>query len=97
MRTQIATLVQAWLLLDFFGDARRSGTDSGSSLTTTIMWQALLAFGFAILLYPDVPPVPFAAANLCLSTLLVGVGSLGARGPPSTRRRLLRATSAPLQ
>ena len=77
MRTQVATLVQAWLLLDFFGDARRSGADSGSSLTTTIMWQALLAFGFAILLYPDVPPVPFAAANLCLSTLLVGVGSLG--------------------
>ncbi|MCB9877985.1 MAG: hypothetical protein H6835_10330 [Planctomycetes bacterium] len=67
--------MQAWLTLDFFGDARRAG-GGGSGLTTTIMWQALLAVIFAALLYPDVPPIPFAAANLCLSTLLVGIGSL---------------------
>lgn len=76
-RVQIVALIQTWLLLDFFGDARRSGDGNGSSLTTTIMWQSLLAFGFAVLLYPDVPPVAFAAANLSLSTLLIGVGSLG--------------------
>ncbi|MFN3242410.1 MAG: hypothetical protein ACE37K_12955 [Planctomycetota bacterium] len=76
-RVQIAALVRTWLLLDFFGDARRSGGGHGSSLTTTIMWQSLLAFGFAMLLYPDVPVIPFVAANLCLSTLLIGIGSLG--------------------
>lgn len=76
-RVQIAALVRTWLLLDFFGDSRRAGDGQGSSLTTTIMWQSLLAFIFAMLLYPDVALVPFAAANLCLSTLLIGVGSLG--------------------
>lgn len=76
-RVQIAALIRAWVLLDFFGDARRDGDGAGSSLTTTIMWQSLLAFGFAVLLYPDVPPVAFVAANLSLSTLLIGVASLG--------------------
>lgn len=80
---QVAALIRAWLLLDFFGDARRSGEDTGSSLTTTIMWQSLLAFLFAMLLYPEVPPVPFAAANLCLSTLLIGVGALGDEQRPT--------------
>jgi len=76
-RVQIAALVRTWLLLDFFGDSRRAGDGEGSSLTTTIMWQSLLAFIFAMLLYPDIAFVPFVAANLCLSTLLIGVGSLG--------------------
>ncbi|MEC8653825.1 MAG: hypothetical protein VXY92_14825 [Planctomycetota bacterium] len=83
IRMQVAALMRAWLLLDFFGDARRSGEGTGSSLTTTIMWQSLLAFLFAMLLYPEVPPVPFAAANLCLSTLLVSVGALGDEQRPA--------------
>jgi len=77
-RVQAAALVRAWLLMDFFSDTRRAaGGGGGSSLTTTIMWQALLSFGFAMLLYPDVAPVPFVAANLSLSTLLICVGALG--------------------
>lgn len=76
-RVQIAALIRTWLLLDFFGDSRRAGDGQGSSLTTTIMWQSLLAFVFAMLLYPDTALIPFVAANLCLSTLLIGVGSLG--------------------
>lgn len=76
-RVQIAALIRTWLLLDFFGDSRRAGDGQGSSLTTTIMWQSLLALVFAMLLYPDVPPIPFVAANLCLSTLLISIGSLG--------------------
>ena len=84
-RVQIASLLRAWLLLDFFGDARRAGNQQGSSLTTTIMWQALLALVFAALLYPDVAPVPFAAANLCLSTLLIGIASLGDEERPLRR------------
>lgn len=84
-RVQVAALIRAWVLLDFFGDARRSGEGHGSSLTTTIMWQSLLAFGFSVLLYPDVPPVAFAAANLSLSTLLMGVGSLGDEQRPLRR------------
>lgn len=69
-------LVRTWLLLDFFGDSRRTG-GTGSTLTTAIFGQAFLAMVMAGLLYPDVPPVPFAAANLALSTLLVGLGTLG--------------------
>lgn len=76
-RVQVAALIRTWLLLDFFGDSRRAGSGHGSSLTTTIMWQSLLSFGFAMLLYPDVHSIPFVAANLCLSTLLIGIGSLG--------------------
>jgi len=84
-RVQITSLVRAWLLLDFFGDARRSGNQQGSSLTTTIMWQALVALVFAALLYPDVAPVPFVAANLCLSTLLIGIAALGDEERPLRR------------
>lgn len=79
---QIAALIRAWLVLDFFGDSRRAGDGQGSSLTTTIMWQSLLAFVFAMLLYPDYAPIPFVAANLCLSTLLIGIGSLGDEDRP---------------
>lgn len=70
------SLIQTWLVLDFFGDARRRGGNS-STLTTTIFTQAFLALVFAALLYPETPPVPFAAANLSLSTLLIAVSMLG--------------------
>ncbi|HEB52903.1 MAG TPA: hypothetical protein ENI87_06585 [bacterium] len=90
-RVQVGALIHTWLLLDFFGDSRRAGPGQGSSLTTTIMWQALLALVFALLLYPDVHPIPFAAANLCLSTLLIATGSLG-----DEERPLRRAADATL-
>ncbi|MCR9248188.1 MAG: hypothetical protein NXI31_24420 [bacterium] len=70
------SLIHAWLVLDFFGDARRTGGNS-STLTTTIFTQAFLALVFAALLYPETPPIPFAAANLCLSSLLISVSVLG--------------------
>jgi hypothetical protein len=75
-RHPIRALVHAWLILDFFADNRRSGQPS-SSLTSTIFGQAFLALVFAAVLFPDVPPAAFAAANMSLSTLLVGIGSLG--------------------
>lgn len=71
---KIRALVHAWLLLDFFGEARRQG-GGASTLTTTIFSQSFLALVVAALLYPEPPPVPFAAANLCLSTLLVALGA----------------------
>jgi hypothetical protein len=82
---KILTLVHAWLVLDFFGEARRTG-GSASTLTTTIFSQSFLALVVAALLYPEPPPVPFAAANLSLSTLLVALGALDAEQPQ--RRRL---------
>jgi hypothetical protein len=93
----VAALISTWLCLDFFGDARRTGS-AGSSLTTTIFAQSFLAFVFAALLYPDTPPVPFAAANLCLSTLLIAVSALGDGGRPNRRHadEVLLAT-APLR
>ena len=81
----IRALLQAWLLLDFFEVARRRGGDA-STLTTTIFSQSFLALIVAALLYPEPPPVPFAAANLCLSTLLVALGAFDTEQP--THRRL---------
>ncbi len=82
---KVSALVHTWLVLDFFGEVRRAG-GVGSSLTTTIFTQSFLALVFASLLYPETPPVPFAAANLCLSSLLVAIGTLGTLDQ-STRRR----------
>ncbi|MBL9077535.1 MAG: hypothetical protein JNL08_08530 [Planctomycetes bacterium] len=84
MRRALA-LVHAWLVLDFFGDARRTG-GGGSTLTTTIFTQSFLGFVFAALLYPDTPPVPFAAANLCLAALLVSVSQLDHQESTARRR-----------
>ena len=70
----IRALVGSWLLLDFFGDARRTGGVS-STLTTTIFSQSFVSLGAAALLYPEVPPVPFAAATLSVSTLFVAIGA----------------------
>ena len=78
-------LIRTWLLIDFFGDARRAGAGHSSSLTTTIFAQAFFGFVFAALLYPDTPPVPFAAANLCLSSLLIAIGALGDESRPERR------------
>lgn len=78
-------LVRAWLLIDFFGDARRAGRGHASSLTTTIFAQSFFSLVFAALLYPETPPVPFAAANLCLSSLLVAIGALGDEARPGRR------------
>lgn len=72
-------LVHAWLLLDFFAESRTRRTGS-STWTTTIFGQSVLGFAVAALLFPDVPLVPFAAANLSISTLLVGIGTLAEPG-----------------
>jgi hypothetical protein len=88
MMRRSRALVQAWLVVDFFGDARRSG-GATSTLTTTIFTQSFLALVFAALLYPDTPVVPFAAANLSLSSLLIATGLLG--NQDGTNRRLADA------
>lgn len=82
---KIRTLIHGWLVLDFFGEARRHGGGS-STLTTTIFAQAFFALVFASLLYPETPRVPFVAANMALSTLLVSVGLLGDRERVTHRR-----------
>jgi hypothetical protein len=83
--SRIRALLHAWLVLDFFGDARRDGGGHTSSLTTTIFSQSFLAFVVAALLYPETAPVPFAAANLSLSTLLVAIAALGDAERPHRR------------
>jgi hypothetical protein len=90
----VRILVHTWLVLDFFGDARRTG-GHGSTLTTSIFAQSFLALVFAALLYPETPPVPFAAANLSLSSLLIAVGVLGDHDQLARRRadQVLLATS----
>lgn len=72
----VRSLVGAWLLLDFFGESRRSRSP-GSTLTTTIFTQSFLALVLSALLFPETPPVPFAAAALGFSTLLYAVAALG--------------------
>lgn len=83
--SKLGTLVHTWLLMDFFGDARAAGHGHSSSLTSTIFAQSFLACGFAAMLYPETPPVAFAAANLCLSSLLIAVGTLGDDSRPARR------------
>lgn len=72
----VRSLVGAWLVLDFFGESRRSRSP-GSTLTTTIFTQSFLALVLAALLFPETPPTAFAAAALCFSTLLDSVAGLG--------------------
>ncbi|MEE9128055.1 MAG: hypothetical protein V3U11_13040 [Planctomycetota bacterium] len=79
MTSRILALVHSWLVLDFFGDSRKSG-QVGSSLTTTIFTQAFLGLCFAMFVIPEAPydnDVAYLAANLSLSTLMVGIGLLG--------------------
>lgn len=72
----VRSLVGTWLLLDFFGESRRSRSP-GSTLTTTIFTQSFLALVLSALLFPETPPVAFAAAALSFSTLLYAVAALG--------------------
>ncbi len=86
---KLAALVETWLILDFFGDARRTGEPS-SSLTSTIFTQSFLALVFAALTFDDqISATAYVAANLSLSTLLLGVG-LGT-GTEDRERRLADA------
>ncbi|MDA0373091.1 MAG: hypothetical protein O2865_04860 [Planctomycetota bacterium] len=88
-RRKVGALIEAWLILDFFGDARRSGEPS-SSLTSTIFTQSFLALVFAALTFDDqISATAYVAANLSLSTLLLGVG-LGT-DPGERERRLADA------
>ncbi len=93
---KVQSLVHAWLVLDFFGDARRTGA-AASTLTTTIFSQSFLCLVVAALLYPEPPPVAFAAANLSLSTLLVALSALDVE-PAAARTQADRAllATAPL-
>jgi len=71
--TKVRALIDAWLQLDFFGDGD-SKDQAGSSLTTTIFTQAFIALVFAALIFDgEARTVSFAAANLSLSTMLVGM------------------------
>lgn len=79
MNSRILTLVSSWLTIDFFGDSRRTG-EPGSSLTSTIFTQSFIGLLFAAVFLPDDAegsPVAYIAANLSLSTILIGIGMLG--------------------
>ncbi|MHC4514176.1 MAG: hypothetical protein ACYTGW_13205 [Planctomycetota bacterium] len=79
MTSRVLALVHSWLVLDFFGDSRKSG-QPGSSLTTTIFTQSFIGLLFAIVVVSEPPfenDVAYLAANLSLSTLMVGIGLLG--------------------
>ncbi len=84
--TKTRALVSTWLQLDFFGEGR-DPEQGGSSLTTTIFTQSFMALLFAALIFDgDAMPVAFAAANLSLSTMLVGMSAIADQ--ESFRRRV---------
>lgn len=92
----VRSLVGTWLLLDFFGESRRSRSP-GSTLTTTIFTQSFLALVLSALLFPETPPVAFAAAALSFSTLLYAVAALGETEAASrTRADAVLMQSSPL-
>jgi hypothetical protein len=66
------------LVIDFFGDSRRTG-EPGSSLTTTVFTQSFIGLIFAAIFLPEDSEhgVAYLAANLSLSTVLIGIGMLG--------------------
>jgi len=79
VNSRILTLVSSWLTIDFFGDSRRTG-EPGSSLTSTIFTQAFIGLLFASVFLPEDSEhsaVAYIAANLSLSTILIGIGMLG--------------------
>ncbi len=97
MKRGITSLVHAWLVLDFFGHSRKTG-ESGSSLTTTIFAQSFIGLLFAAFLLPEEgvsQTEAYLAANLSISTLLVGILLLGdpKRHKRATADRLLVRTS----
>ncbi len=77
MKSRVLTLVQSWLVIDFFGDSRKSN-EPGSSLTSTIFTQSFVGLLFATVFLPEHHGVAVAylAANLSLSTCLIGIGML---------------------
>lgn len=78
MNSRILTLVSSWLTIDFFGDSRRTG-EPGSSLTSTIFTQSFIGLVFASVFLPEDTEsgIAYIAANLSLSTILIGIGMLG--------------------
>lgn len=71
--TKVWVLIGAWLQLDFFSNPD-SEEQSSSSLTTTIFTQSFIALLFAALIFDaEAKPIAFAAANLSLSTILIGM------------------------
>jgi hypothetical protein len=95
---KIRALVASWLVLDFFGDSRKGrGGGGGSTLTTTIFSQSFLSFVVAALLWPEPPPVPYAAAMLSLSSLLTALGALDVEtGLPRRRADRVLLGTAPI-
>ena len=77
--------MHSWLVIDFFGDSRKTG-EPGSSLTSTIFTQSFIGLLFAAVFIPEEQGlgVAYVAANLSLSTMLIGIGLLG--DPKRTKR-----------
>jgi hypothetical protein len=73
---QLRVLLHHALFQSFFGAARKRGERSGSPLTTTIFAQSFAALVLVALLFPETPPVRFAAATLSFSIALAGTAVL---------------------
>ncbi|MBK8976026.1 MAG: hypothetical protein IPM29_08875 [Planctomycetes bacterium] len=96
MRRAVMALLRAWLIDDFFGVSRRRGDGGGSSLTTAVFGQSFLAFVVAVMLVDSrIGGTAYAAANLSLSTVLVGLGATASVHREARRRadRLLLSTA----
>jgi len=79
-RSQIASLLSAWLTIDLFGKSRRSGERGTGTLTPAIFTQGFLSYLFAATAFLDVATVPFLAGTLALVagfTALAVLGELG--------------------
>ncbi len=74
---QIRALIEAWLIRDFYGAARRQGTKGSATLTTTIFAQGFLSYIFASISYNEAAPLAYLAGTLSFVSALALLSLLG--------------------
>ena len=74
---QIRALLEAWLIRDFYGAARRTGSKGSATLTTTIFAQGFLSYLFASISYNEATPLSYLAGTLSFVGALALLSLLG--------------------
>jgi hypothetical protein len=74
---QIRALLEVWLIRDFYGASRRSGSKGSATLTTTIFAQGFLSYLFASISYNEASHLSYLAGTLSFVGALALLSLLG--------------------